>query len=103
MGKKLNLYYEQLKNLMSGQPPKTLDEAKQALQAQQQAKAPQDGEARERFDYAQKCNNAIMDCAAEKIRKESAWDAAVKNVARLTRKPKEPLIKSALSYRLEIW
>ena len=34
MGKKLNLYYEQLKNLMSGQPPKTLDEAKQALQAQ---------------------------------------------------------------------
>ena len=87
MGKKLNLYYEQLKNLMSGHPPKTLDEAKNTLLAQQQEKAPQDGEARERFDYAQKCNNAIMDCAAEKIRKESAWDAAVKNVARLTRKP----------------
>ncbi len=87
MGKKLNLYYEQLKQLMSGQPPKTLDEAKQALQAQQQEKAPQDGEARERFDYAQKCNNAIMDCAAEKIRKESAWDAAVKNVRKRSEKP----------------
>ena len=71
MGKKLNLYYEQLKNLMSGQPPKTLDEAKQALQAQQQEKAPLDGEARERFDYAQKCNNAIMDLAAQKIQKEA--------------------------------
>ena len=93
MGKKLNLYYEQLKNLMSGQPPKTLDEAKQALQAQQQEKAPQDGEARERFDYAQKCNNAIMDLAAQKIQKEAAWEAARQRYAKAEGNPELQISK----------
>ncbi len=87
MGKKFNLYYEQLKSKMAGQPPMNLQDAMTALKAEQQAPAPQGGEAQARFDYAQKCSNAIMDCAAEKIRKESAWDAAVKNIAKLTRKP----------------
>lgn len=41
MGKKFNLYYEQLKEMMSGQPPKSLDEAMATLKAQQRAEVPE--------------------------------------------------------------
>ena len=87
MGKKLNLYYEQLKNLMSGQPPKTLDEAVEALKAQRPAAAPEGEDERKRFDYAMKCDDQIMGHAAEKLKKEAAWDAAAKNVRKRSEKP----------------
>ena len=90
MGKKFNLYYEQLKEMMSGQPPKSLDEAMATLKAQQRAEvpeAPRGEEEQKRLDYALKCSYQIMDRAAEKIKKEAAWDAAVKYVSKRASKP----------------
>ena len=90
MGKKFNLYYEQLKEMMSGQPPKSLDEAMATLKAQQRAEvpeAPRGEEEQKRLDYALKCSYQIMDRAAEKIKKEAAWDAAVKQVSKCASNP----------------
>ena len=90
MGKKFNLYYEQLKEMMSGQPPKSLDEAMATLKAQQRAEvpeAPRGEEEQKRLGYALKCSYQIMDRAAEKIKKEAAWDAAVKYVSKRASKP----------------
>ena len=90
MGKKFNLYYEQLKEMMSGQPPKSLDEAMATLKAQQRAEvpeAPRGEEEQKRLGYALKCSYQIMDRAAEKIKKEAAWDAAVKQVSKCASNP----------------
>ena len=90
MGKKFNLYYEQLKEMMSGQPPKSLDEAMATLKAQQRAEvpeAPRSEEEQKRLGYALKCSYQIMDRAAEKIKKEAAWDAAVKQVSKCASNP----------------
>ena len=89
MGKKLNLYYEQLKNLMSA-PPKTLDEAMVALKAKRQAAVPEEPrseEERKRLDYSLKCGDQIMNRAAEKIKKEAAWDEAIRKISRVNKKP----------------
>ncbi len=78
-------YYEQLRSKMAGQPPMNLQEAVAALRAEQQAavpEAPRSEEEQKRLDYSRKCSDQIMDRAAEKIRKEAAWEAAVKSVSK---------------------
>ena len=70
---------------MAGQPPMNLQEAVAALKAEQQAavpEAPRSEEERKRLNYSRKCSDQIMDRAAEKIRKEAAWEAAVKEVGK---------------------
>ena len=76
--------------MMSGQPPKSLDEAMATLKAQQRAEvpeAPRGEEEQKRLGYALKCSYQIMDRAAEKIKKEAAWDAAVKQVSKCASNP----------------
>ena len=86
---KFNIFYEQLKAKMSGQPPMSLQDAMATLKAEQQAAAPEvhGEEAQNRLAYSQKCRDALMDRAAERIQKEAAWDKAVKRISKLTRKP----------------
>ena len=98
MGKEFNFYYERLKQLMSGQPPKSLDEAMAALKAERQAavpEAPRSEEEHKRLDFSLKCGDQIMDRAAEKIKKEAAWDAAVKQVSKYASNPSLTIPKGA--------
>ena len=80
-------YYNQLKAKMAGPPPLTLQNAVAALQAQQRLSAPQEGEALERYNYAQMCNNAIMNQAALRIQREATWDSTVQRVGTFTSQP----------------
>ena len=60
------------------------------LKAQQRAEvpeAPRGEEEQKRLGYALKCSYQIMDRAAEKIKKEAAWDAAVKQVSKCASNP----------------
>ncbi len=90
---KFNVYYEQLKNKMADLPQEqgqwrpSLQEAMKALKAEQQTDRPSGAERLENFDYIQNCNNALMNCAAEKIKREASWDATVRRVRILLGKP----------------
>ena len=91
-------YYEQLKLKMAGQPPMNLQEAVAALRAEQQEavpEAPRSEDERKRLDYSRKCSDQIMDRAAEKIRKEAAWEAAVKRVSKRSEKPNLQISRGA--------
>ncbi len=90
---KFNTYYEQLKNKMAdlpqeqGQWRQSLQKAMAAVKAEQEAERPTGAERLEGFDYVQNCNDALMNCAAEKIKKEASWDATVRRVRMLLGKP----------------
>ncbi len=80
-------YYNQIKTKMAGPPPLTLENAVAALQAQQRLSAPREGEALERYNYTQMCNNAIMYQAALKLQREAAWDTTVQHIGTSTNQP----------------
>lgn len=90
-----DLYYEKLKAKMSGQPPMNLQQAMAALkeelqEARQNANQGRNEQVRKRLDYSRKCSDALMDCAAERIRKETAWDTAVESIKKLFERNQEP-------------
>ena len=90
-----DLYYEKLKAKMSGQPPMNLQQAMAALkeelqEARQNANQGLNEQVRKRLDYSRKCSDALMDCAAERIRKETAWDTAVESIKKLFERNQEP-------------
>ncbi len=90
-----DLYYEKLKAKMSGQPPMNLQQAMAALKAElQEARQNADQglneQVRKRLDYSRKCSDALMDCAAERIRKETAWDTAVESIKKLFERNQRP-------------
>ncbi len=83
---KFDVYYEQLKNKMTalpqdrGQWRQSLQEAMAGIEAEREADIPSGAERLEGFDYVQNCNSALMNCAAEKIKKEASWDATVRRI-----------------------
>ena len=90
-----DLYYEKLKAKMSGQPPMNLQQAMAALkeelqEARQNANQGLNEQVRKRLDYSRKCSDALMDCAAERIRKETAWDTAVESIKKLFERNQKP-------------
>ena len=90
-----DLYYEKLKAKMSGQPPMNLQQAMAALkeelqEARQNANQGRNEQVRKRLDYSRKCSDALMDCAAERIRKETAWDTAVESIKKLFERDQKP-------------
>ena len=90
-----DLYYEKLKAKMAGQPPMNLQQAMAALkeelqEARQNANQGINEQVRKRLDYSRKCSDALMDCAAERIRKETAWDTAVESIKKLFERNQKP-------------
>ncbi len=87
-----DLYYKKLKAKMSGQPPMNLQEAMAALKAELQeareaANQRLPEQVRDRLEYPRRCSDALMDCAADRIRKEAARDAAVERIRGILKKP----------------
>ncbi len=89
---KFDMFYEQLKSKMAGPPPMSLRIAVMELKAELQVASQNAGQLRseeehKRLDYSRRCSSALMDCAAEKIRKEAVFEATVKRIGKLIRKP----------------
>lgn len=83
---KFDMFYEQLKSKMAGPPPMSLRIAVMELKAELQVASQNAGQLRseeehKRLDYSRRCSSALMDCAAEKIRKEAVFEATVKRLS----------------------